>query len=145
MDKPVVEIDTTIGADVATVWKAMTGKDSALFPGTEVKTDWKVSHPITFTGEWNGKLFKDRGEIESFAEERELSFTHWSEKDGKQERPENYHLVRYALQPDGKQTKVRLSQFNLGKKTDIDAKTKAEFEKTWAFMLDGLRKAAEAA
>lgn len=90
-------------------------------------------------------LQRDRGEIESFAEKSELSFTHWSEKDGKQERPESYHLVRYALKPDGKQTKVTLSQFNLGQKTDIDAKTKAEFEKTWAFMLDGLKKAAEAA
>lgn len=145
MDKPVVEVDTTIKADAETVWQAMTGKGSALFPGTEVKTDWKVSHPITFTGEWSGKPFKDRGEIQSFAKESELSFTHWSEKEGKPERPESYHLVRYALQPDGKQTKVTLSQFNLGKQTEIDAKTRAEFEKTWAFMLDGLKKAAEAA
>ena len=145
MEAPVVEIERTIKADVATVWNAMIGKQSALFPGTKVVTDWTVTHPITFSGEWNGKPFRDRGEIQSFTEKSELSFTHWSEKEGKPDRPESYHLVRYDLQPDGKQTKVTLSQFNLGKKTDIDAKTKAEFEKTWGLMLDGLKKAAEAA
>ena len=145
MDKPVVQVDTTIKADAATVWEAMTGKQSALFPGTEVKTDWKVSHPITFTGEWKGTPFKDRGEIQSYSDKSELSFTHWSEKGGETTRPESYHLVRYALRPDGKQTTVTLSQFNLGKNTEIDAKTKVEFEKTWSFMLDGLKKAAEAA
>jgi uncharacterized protein YndB with AHSA1/START domain len=143
MQKPVVEVDTTIAADPKTVWKAMTTKQSAMFPGTEVETDWEVGHPISFKGEWKGRPFKDKGEIQSFETEKELSFTHWSEMSGEADRPENYHVVRYVLEPMGENTKVTLSQFNEGSKAEVDAKTRAEFKKNWQMMLDGLKKSAE--
>ena len=144
MQKPVIEVETIVAADPATVWKAMTQKNSAMFPDTKVETDWKVGHPITFAGEWKGKAFKDRGEIQSFDEARELSFTHWSELSGTPDKPENYHIVRYELAPKGKNTRITLSQINLGPKPELDAKTKAEFKKNWSFMLEGLKKSAEA-
>ena len=53
MQKPVVEVDTTIAAPADKVWQAM--QAGAMFPGTEIETDWKVGHPITFTGKWEGK------------------------------------------------------------------------------------------
>lgn len=140
MDKPVVEVETSIAADAKAIWKLMTAKRSAMFPGSTVETDWEPGHSLTLKGEWQGKSFTDYGEIESAEEGRELSFTHWSKTP---ERPESYHLVRYRLEPDGKKTKVSLAQFNKGRKTDIDAKTKAEFQKNWTMMLDGLKKAAE--
>jgi uncharacterized protein YndB with AHSA1/START domain len=143
MQKPVIELETTIAADPRTVWKAMTRKQSAMFPGTEVETDWEVGHPLTIHGEWQGKAFEDHGEIRHFEAEEELAFTHWSGKDGTA-RPESYHVVRYRLEPEGNKTRVTLSQFNEGKKTDLDAKTKAEFEKNWKMMLDGLKHSAEA-
>lgn len=143
MQKPVVEVDTTIAADPRTVWKAMTRKQSAMFPGTQVETDWEVGHPISFKGEWEGRPYKDKGEIQSFEEGKELSFTHWSEMSGEADRPENYHVVRYRLEPVGGKTRVTLSQFNEGKDTDLDPKTKAEFKKNWQMMLDGLKKSAE--
>jgi uncharacterized protein YndB with AHSA1/START domain len=143
MQNPVVEVDTTIAADPSTVWKAMTKKQSAMFPGTEVETDWEVGHPISFKGEWKGKSFTDKGEIQSFEEEKELSFTHWSEMSGKVDRPENYHIVRYRLEPQGDKTKVTLTQFNQGEKADVDAATKAEFKKNWQMMLEGLKTSAE--
>ena len=143
MQKPVIEVATTIAADPGTVWKAMTKKQTAMFPGTEVDTDWEIGHPISFTGEWKGKPFKDKGKIQSFDEARELSFSHWSEMSGEADRPENYHVVRYQLEPVGEKTKVTLCQFNEGKKSDVDAETKAEFTKNWKMMLDGLKKSAE--
>ncbi len=141
MHEPVVEIDTTIAAPTATVWKAM--QAGAMFPGTRIETDWKVGHPITFKGEWEGKCFVDRGEIQTLSEAKELSFSHWSDKDGSGKRPPSYHVVKYELEPAGARTKVTLSQFNEGEETDIDAKTKAEFEKNWSMMLEGLKKTAE--
>ncbi|HEV2515138.1 MAG TPA: SRPBCC family protein [Devosia sp.] len=141
MHKPVVEVDTTIAAPAAEVWKAMCR--GAMFPGTVVETDWKIGHPIAFKGEWNGKLFTDRGEIQTLSEAKELSFTHWSDTDGSGKRPLSYHLVKYRLEPSGRRTKVTLSQFNEGKETQVDAKTRAEFEKNWAVMLEGLKQTAE--
>ncbi|MDB5562721.1 MAG: hypothetical protein JWN11_2139 [Hyphomicrobiales bacterium] len=144
MQEPVVTVDTLIAADAATVWKAMTRRASAMFPGTKVETDWQIGHPISFSGKWKGKAFKDRGEIQSLKMGRELSFSHWSETPQTPEKPENYHIVRYELRPQGQKTKVILSQINVGPDSDIDEKTKDEFKKNWAMMLDGLKKSAEA-
>jgi hypothetical protein len=76
----------------------------------------------------------------SIAEGAQVSFTHWS---GAKARPEDYHIVRYVLHPDGRKTKVRLTQFNVGPKADVDPKTKAEFTKTFRVMLESLKAAAE--
>jgi uncharacterized protein YndB with AHSA1/START domain len=142
MQKPVVQVGTTIAASPHQVWQAM--RRGAMFPGTTIDTDWKVGHPIVFNGEWQGRKFTDRGEIQTLSEDQELSFTHWSEKDGEKKRPPSWHIVHYRLEPAGQRTKVTLSQFNEGEKTDVDAKTKAEFEKNWTMMLEGLKKTAEA-
>ena len=141
MHKPVVEVDTTIAAPPHKVWQAM--QQGAMFPGTRIDTDWKVGHPITFSGEWQGRKFTDRGEIQSLAENQELSFTHWSDTNGTGQRPPSWHVVHYRLEPAGDHTKVTLSQFNEGEKTDVDASTRAEFEKNWTMMLAGLKEAAE--
>ena len=142
MQNPVVEVNTTIAAKPDTVWKAMTGSKSALFMGSKVETDWEVGHKMTFSGEWQGKPFKDFGVIKSLDEGKELSFSHWSKTP---ERPENYHVVRYDLEPAGSKTKVTLSQFNHGPKPEVDEATAAEFKKTWTMMLDGLKQAVEGA
>jgi uncharacterized protein YndB with AHSA1/START domain len=143
MQKPVIEVSTTISADPGTVWAAMTRKKTAMFPDTELETDWEVGHPITLEGKHQGKPFTDHGEIRSLKEERELSFSHWSGKEGS-EQPESYHVVRYKLEPEGEKTKVTLSQFNEGRDTELKAETRLEFEKTWRMMLDGLKASAEA-
>jgi uncharacterized protein YndB with AHSA1/START domain len=142
MQKPVIEVSTSIAADPRTIWKAMTSKKSAMFPGTQVNTGWAVGDDMTISGEWNGTAFEDHGEIRSVEEAKELSFTHWSDKEGK-DRPASYHVVRYRLEPEGEETKVTLSQFNEGKDTALEPQTKAEFEKNWKMMLDGLKKSAE--
>ena len=140
MEKPVVEVNTTIDADAEAIWKLMTAKRSAMFPGSTVETDWQPGHGLTLKGEWQGRSFTDYGEIESAEKGRELSFTHWSKTP---ERPDNYHLVRYRLEPDGSKTRVSLAQFNRGPKSDIDDKTRAEFKKNWTMMLESLKQAAE--
>ncbi len=141
MHKPVVEVKTEIAAPPTRVWGAM--KQGAMFPGTRIETDWKLGHPIVFSGEWNGKRFTDRGEIQTLSEDKELSFTHWSDTDGSGKRPPSYHLVRYRLEPTGERTRVTLSQFNEGQETQVDAKTRAEFEKNWTMMLEGLKTTVE--
>jgi uncharacterized protein YndB with AHSA1/START domain len=142
MEKQIVDIETTISADAATVWKALTGKGATVMPMTKVETDWKVGHPIVFSGEWKGKSFEDHGEIRSIDDARQVTFTHWS---GDRTQPEDYHVVQYALTPAGNKTRVRLTQSNVGPKAEVDDRTKAEFTKTFEMMLDQLKKTAEAA
>jgi uncharacterized protein YndB with AHSA1/START domain len=139
-EKQVVEVSTDIAATPDQVWQAMTDKAGALMPGTTVETDWRVGRPITFSGEWQGKPFKDYGEIVAVERGRELAFSHWSRTP---ERPADYHIVRYRLAPAGEGTHVTLAQTNVGHKPDIDEKTKAEFTRNWTMMLDHLKKAAE--
>jgi uncharacterized protein YndB with AHSA1/START domain len=142
MDKPVVEVETTINAKPEKIWDAMTPENSAMFPGAKVETDWKAGHKINISGEWNGKPFNDYGEIERAEAGRLLSFTHWSKTP---ERPADYHVVRYELKPEGDKTRVALAQINKGPNAEIDDKTRAEFRKNWTMMLESLKKAAEAA
>ena len=140
MDKPVVEVETKIEADPQTVWAAMTKKQSPMFMGATMDTDWQPGSPYTLKGEWGGKSFTDYGEIETAEPRKELSFTHWSKTP---EPPQSYNAVRYTLRPEAGGTRVTLAQFTRGKAKSFDDKTKAEFKKNWTMMLDGLKKAAE--
>ena len=81
------------------VWHALTDPDlvSKYFMGATVKTDWQVGHPITFTGTWKDKPFEDKGEILDFKPEKEMTYSHWSPLSGKDDKPDNYHVVHIAL------------------------------------------------
>ncbi|MGH8957755.1 MAG: SRPBCC domain-containing protein [Acidimicrobiia bacterium] len=47
------------------VWDALTDpkKIEDYYLGAAVATDWQVGSPITWSGEWKGKSFADKGEI----------------------------------------------------------------------------------
>jgi uncharacterized protein YndB with AHSA1/START domain len=129
------------------VWRALTDPDlvSQYFMGATVKTDWEVGHPITFTGVWKDKPYEDKGEVLEFKPEQELCYSHWSPLSGADDVPENYHVVRLALDDaSGGGTKVTLEQSNLtGGITEADRKSRSEFEKNWSATLKGLKQVAE--
>jgi uncharacterized protein YndB with AHSA1/START domain len=141
MEKLVSGAEITINAPIETVWHAITNSKIALMPGTTVESSWDVGDPITFEGEFNGQPFKDFGEITDKDEGKAVAFSHWSKTP---ERPEDYHVVRYELDDKVDATRVKLTQTNVGSHPDVDAKTKAEFDKNWQMMLAHLKKATEA-
>lgn len=141
MQKQVSGAEITINAPIDTVWHAITNSEIALMPGTTVKSDWDVGDPITFEGEFNGKAFKDYGEVVEKEDGHAVAFSHWAKTP---KRPAEYHVVRYELDDRIDATHVTLTQTNVGDKPDIDAKTKAEFDKNWDMMLKHLKKSAEA-
>jgi uncharacterized protein YndB with AHSA1/START domain len=141
MEKQVSGAEITIDAPIETVWHAITNSGIALMPSTVVTSDWVVGHPITFEGEFNGKPFKDYGEIVDKSEGQAVAFSHWAKTP---ERPADYHIVRYELDDEIDATHVTLTQTNVGPHPEIDAKTKAEFDNNWQTMLEHLKKAAEA-
>lgn len=142
MDQPLVEVETLIDADAGLVWDALTARKSAMFMGADVETDWGPGSPISFTGEFLGKAFKDHGEIRDVEDRRRLTFTHYSPTSGKPDVPDSYNLVDVRLEPEGERTRVKLSQKPLGGERP-DEQTVEAFRRNWEVMLDGLKQAAE--
>ena len=139
-DAPVVDVETTIAAAPDKVWAAMTNRTSPMFMGATMDTDWRPGSEYTLHGEWQGHAFTDYGVIETAMPGRELSFTHWAKTP---EPPASYNAVKITLEPRGSGTTARLAQYARGEPQSFDDKTKAEFKKNWAMMLDGLKAAAE--
>lgn len=142
MTEPLITVEQFIDADQAAVWDALTQKKSAMFMGADVDTDWRPGSPISFSGEFKGRSFRDRGEIRLSDPKRHLAFTHFSESSGKPDLLENYNFIDIRLERQGEGTRVTLSQTPQGQH-HFDEKTIAEFRKNWDMMLDGLKKAAE--
>lgn len=139
--KPTAQVEKRIAASAQTIWTALTTPAALkqFFFGADVVTDWKVGSPIRMKGEFKGTGYEDKGDIVTFDEQRRLSFSHWSAMSGQADTPANYHLLTFDLVPQGEVTKVSLTQANLlGGVTASDVAHRAEYEKNWASVLDGL-------
>ena len=55
----------TIDAPAARVWQALTdpAKVRQYMHGTNLATDWRVGSPISWSGEWRGKAYEDKGVV----------------------------------------------------------------------------------
>ena len=94
------------------VWKALT--DPALIKqylfGTDAHSDFKKGSAITYTGEWEGKKYEDKGTIIEAIPNALLHTTYYSSMSGKEDKPENYSNVYYRIEPTGRQTVLTLTQ-----------------------------------
>ena len=63
--RKVAHASTTIDAPVLMVWKALVTSETIkqYMVGTTVVSDWIVGSPITWSGEWQGKAYEDKGVI----------------------------------------------------------------------------------
>jgi uncharacterized protein YndB with AHSA1/START domain len=137
------EVSKTIDATPAEVWKAITTTEKLklFFMGADVESDWRVGSPVRVSGEYQGKAYNDKGEVLRADAPKRLSFSHWSSLSGDADAPENYHVVTFKLAEAGGGTKVTLSQSNLiGGAKPSDVSHRAQYEKTWASVLEGLAK-----
>jgi uncharacterized protein YndB with AHSA1/START domain len=136
--KMTAQASRRIPAPPEEVWRTLTSREGmkAYMMGADVETDWQIGHPIKMSGEHAGKRFEDRGEVRSFEPTRRFSYTHQSGGNGP------VHLVTVELEPAGEATEVMISQANEdGSVTDADRQHRAEYERTWAMMLEGVEKA----
>lgn len=133
-------VSDTINAPPAAVWAALTTPKTLkrYFFGADVESDFEEGSPITFSGEYEGKAYRDRGEILEAEPERRLTYSHYSGASGKPDRPENYHQVSYELAPHGGGTRLTIRQD--GNESD---QAKAAAEKNWRAVLDGLKECVE--
>jgi uncharacterized protein YndB with AHSA1/START domain len=143
MEQLTAQVSRHVDAPPAEVWKAITdpARLKRFFFGADVESGWKPGDPIRMRGEFKGKAYEDKGEIREAVAGQRLSFSHYSPLSGAPDSPENYHLVAFELAPDGDGSKVTLSQSNLdGKVRPSDKEHRAEYEKNWQGVLDGLAK-----
>ena len=130
-----------ISAPRAKVWDALIdpAKVALYLHGTTMATDWRVGGTITWTGEWKGQAYQDKGTVLAFEPQRRLQTTHWSPLGGSEDVPENYHTVTYELGGDGDTTTLTLTQDNNATQAEADAMA----EHNWGPVLQALKAVAE--
>lgn len=137
-------LTATVHIDIATpapaVWDALTNPDKIaqwLF-GTKTTCDWKKGSPITYTGEWQGKEYIDKGTILEIEPHKLLVMDYWSSFSGKPDIPENYQKITYRLEPIAQGTRLTVVQEN-----HRSEETRAHSESNWQHALGALKKVAE--
>jgi len=137
----VAETSVSIDAPAESVWDTLTdpAKVKQFMHGTTMRTDWTIGSPITWSGEWKGKPYEDKGMVLAFEPTTKLSTTHWSPMGGSEDKPENYHTVTYLLAEDDGTTTLTLQQDNNASQEAADEMA----AKNWGPVLQGIKAAAE--
>lgn len=135
-------VSLDIDAPPAKVWAGITDPETIAryMLGARVDTDWRVGQPITWTGEIEGKRYRDKGKVLDVEPMKRLSMTHWSPLSDAEDRPENYHVVTYELSPSGAGTRLTLTQSNNPSQDAADAMA----NNGWLPMLQTLKHLLEA-
>jgi uncharacterized protein YndB with AHSA1/START domain len=131
----------TIAAPATKVWDAITdnAKRKQWFFGVDTKTDWKEGSSLVHTGEYQGKPYKDKGEILEIEPGRMLVHTHWSDTSGVPDKPENYQTVTFLLSETDGLTNVTVAESNFP-----SDKARETSEKAWEQVLGALKQLVEA-
>ncbi len=138
----VAKTQVTIHASPHQVWEALTRPElvKKYMMGADVKSDWKVGSPLTYTGEYKGKPYEEKGVIKKIERDKLLQATHFSAMSGKEDKLENYALVTWELHPKGDATVVTVSQDSIETEKGVEG-SKAN----WNGVLEGLKKTVEGA
>jgi len=141
MTDSIATAEVDISASPSQVWLALTDPQQIakyLF-GSKVTATWEPGSEITWEGEYDGRSYRDHGEVVEVEPARRLVVTHFSPLTGQPDVPENYHRVTYQLTDEGDHTHLRLDQDNAGPEA-----AREESESTWRVVLDGLKELVEA-
>lgn len=142
MEKSTLQLSLVMNAPVQRIWEALTQPEQIrrYFFGTEVKSEWTMGSPITFSGVFEGQSYQDKGVILDIKPAERLRYSYWSSFSGLPDVAEHSQIVTYELQPQGDQTVVSVKQENI----DTPEK-KAHSEQGWRLVLEGLKQWVEAA
>lgn len=103
-----------INAPAAEVWAALTTPAllTRWMSETEIKVEsaWQIGSPILFWGNLHGIDYINKGTIVEFVVEKRLVYTYWSSLSQVADRPENYTLLAFQLNPSADGTSLELTQ-----------------------------------
>ena len=130
------QVSITIDAPASAVWEALTNPKiiKQYFFETDAHSDWSVGSPLTFEGEWEGKLYQDKGTILANKTNKLLRYSYWSSMSGIDDKPENYVTVTYELVENAGKTTLTVTQENIP-----DKKMKEHAEGNWKKVLANLK------
>ena len=133
-----LEVNKTleINAGIEKVWDAITDpeKIKIYFFGTEVVTAWKVGNCIVFQGEFDGKKYKDKGNILSLIPMNLIQYNYWSGFSGLEDNIENYSIVTYHLREDQGHTILELTQKGFANDQALE-----HAQNGWEMVLKGMK------
>jgi uncharacterized protein YndB with AHSA1/START domain len=94
-----------IHASPERIWEVLTNPKliAEYLYGTETITDWKKGCEIIFQGEYEGTKYRDKGVILEIIPNREIRYSYWSSFMGIEDKPENYGVLTYTIEPKGKE------------------------------------------
>lgn len=136
-DKLTAKVEITINAPVSRVWNALTdpAQVKKYFFGTDVSSSWEVGSPLTFSGEWEGKTYEDKGTILKKELNKLLQYSYWSSMSGKPDLPENYANITYQLSENDSVTTLAVTQDNITNKEGP-----SHSQQNWSIVLGNLKK-----
>lgn len=133
----VARASIAINVPISKVWNALVDPEAIkryMF-GATVVSDWREGSSIAWKGEWQGRPYQDKGVILRFKPQRTLQYTHFSPLSGVPDTPDNYHTVTAELSPEGKTTRIVLTQDN-----NPTEQAREHSERNWNTMLTTLQK-----
>ena len=130
----------SINAPKSKVWMALIDPEQVkkYFFGTILKSDWKVGSAITFSGEWEGKPYMDKGTILQIETEKILKYNYWSSFSGTEDKPENYANIVYSLEEKNGETVFSILQDGIKTKEARDHP-----EQNWKMVMNNLKELLE--
>ncbi len=130
---------TIIKAPVDKVWEALTNPEMVkqYFFGSNQETDWNVGSKISWTGEYEGTPYVDKGVVLEYLPNEKLSYSYLSSWIVLEDRPENYLLVTYKVKEIDGGTELTITQSN------YDEEKAKHSSENWKIVVDGLKKLIE--
>ena len=139
-NKLTAKASININVPVSKVWKALT--DPAMIReylfGTNAVSAWQKGSSITYSGEWEGKPYEDKGVIIDIVPDRLLHTTYYSAMSGKEDLPENYANVIYKVSPDDGHSLLTITQDNID-----DESQQQHMVENWGKVLESIKKLLE--
>jgi uncharacterized protein YndB with AHSA1/START domain len=134
------EVSILIDAPTSKVWEALITPEiiKQYFFGTDAISEWKAGSSITFSGEWEGKHYEDKGTILEVIPNKLFRYDYWSSMSGIEDQPENYMIITYALAEENNNTLLIVIQENIP-----DEKTRDHSEENWKKVLADLKQLME--
>lgn len=130
----------SIDASADQIWDALINPDKIklYLYGTHAESTFKVGESITFSGEYDGHKYEDKGEILIFDPGKMFSYTYLAEFSGLKDLPENYQIVTFTIEPRDHGCQLTVEQRNIHSE-----EAKSHSEKGWENILEAIKKLVE--